>query len=75
MDGSDPANLDGVSALRPFLELRSLKKKELIENEQTKWGGITMKDMILSSYGGFVKNGNKNGFVSTNGHTRELLRR
>lgn len=27
-----------------------------------KWGGITMKDMILSSYGGFQKNGNKNGY-------------
>lgn len=23
-----------------------------------------MKDMIISSYGGFVKNGNKNGYVS-----------
>lgn len=27
------------------------------------WGGITLDDMVISSYGGYLKNGNRNGYT------------
>ncbi|KAJ5624260.1 hypothetical protein N7510_000569 [Penicillium lagena] len=56
---SNLENCVSTKTYYPFQELAGGTSDVL---DGTSWGGITIKDIIMSSYGGFLENGGKNGY-------------
>ncbi|KAJ5959353.1 uncharacterized protein N7479_006503 [Penicillium vulpinum] len=53
-------NVDGKKGTIPFQALPGGNQQTLNGNA---WGGVTLEDIVVSSYQGFQRNGNKNGYI------------